>query len=354
MKFVDEATISVTAGKGGNGCMSFRREKYIPRGGPDGGDGGDGGDVFFIGNSGLNTLADFRYTREYRAQNGVAGQGRQRAGKAGEDLIIRVPLGTLVFDQDTDELIGEVLAQDEKLLVAKGGEGGLGNTHFKSSVNQAPRRTIPGTEGDFRRLRVELKVLADVGLLGFPNAGKSTLLRTVSAARPKVADYPFTTLCPELGVVDIGESGFVIADIPGLIEGAAQGVGLGIDFLKHLQRTRLLLHLVDVLPYDSEPSPIQSIQKLENELAQFDPKLRAKERWLVLNKADTLPADELDSLRQEIVDALDWRAPVYCISALSGQGCDALMQAVSQRLNALKQQHNERLANADEDIPDAG
>lgn len=338
MKFVDEATISVTAGKGGNGCMSFRREKYIPRGGPDGGDGGDGGDIFFVGNSGLNTLADFRYVREYRAQHGAGGRGRKCAGKAGDDLIIRVPLGTLVFDQDTDELIGEVLAQDEKLLVAKGGDGGLGNVHFKSSINQAPRRIVPGTEGDFRRLRVELKVLADVGLLGFPNAGKSTLLRTVSAARPKVADYPFTTLYPELGVVDIGESGFVIADIPGLIEGAAEGIGLGIDFLKHLQRTRILLHLVDLLPYDAEQEPVKAIQKLENELAQFDTKLRNKERWLVLNKADMVPAEELDELKQEIVDTLDWQAPVYVISAISGQGCDALMQAVSQRLIKIDRQ----------------
>lgn len=353
MKFVDEATISVTAGKGGNGCMSFRREKYIPRGGPDGGDGGDGGDIFFIGNSGLNTLADFRYTREYRAQHGAGGRGRKCAGKAGVDLIIRVPLGTLVYDQDTEELIGEVLAQDETLLVAKGGEGGLGNTHFKSSVNQAPRRTVPGTEGDYRRLHVELKVLADVGLLGFPNAGKSTLLRTVSAARPKVADYPFTTLYPELGVVDIGEAGFVIADIPGLIEGAAEGVGLGIDFLKHLQRTRLLLHLVDVMPYDAEQEPIKAIHKLEGELARFDAKLRAKERWLVLNKIDMLPAEELDTLKQEIVDALDWQAPVYLISAISGQGCKELMQAISQRLIEIDLIETEQTSNNNGYLSDA-
>lgn len=353
MKFVDEASISVTAGKGGNGCMSFRREKYIPRGGPDGGDGGDGGDIFFIGNSGLNTLADFRYTREYRAQHGAGGKGQKCAGKAGEDLIIRVPLGTLVFDQDTEELIGEVLVQDERLLVAKGGEGGLGNTHFKSSVNQAPRRTVPGTEGDYRRLHVELKVLADVGLLGFPNAGKSTLLRTVSAARPKVADYPFTTLHPNLGVVDIGEAGFVIADIPGLIEGAAEGVGLGIDFLKHLQRTRLLLHLVDVMPYDSEQEPIKAIRKLEGELTRFDAKLRAKERWLVLNKIDMLPDEDLEALQQEIVEALDWQAPVYLISAISGKGCDALMQAISQRLIEIDFLEAERIDNDNEHLSDA-
>ena len=332
MKFVDEASISVTAGRGGNGCMSFRREKYIPRGGPDGGDGGHGGDVFFVGNSGLNTLADFRYTREYRAKNGEGGRGRKCAGKAGDDLFVRVPLGTLAFDQDTQELIGEVLGHDEHLLVAQGGEGGLGNTHFKSSINQAPRRTVPGTEGEFRRLHVELKVLADVGLLGFPNAGKSTLLRTVSAARPKVADYPFTTLYPELGVVDIGKSGFVIADIPGLIEGAAEGVGLGIDFLKHLQRTRILLHIVDVAPYDPGQAPIKAIQKLELELQRFDQNLRDKERWLLLNKSDLLPEEELNTLKQEIVTALDWQAPIYTISAISGLACDTVMNAISQRL----------------------
>jgi GTP-binding protein len=259
----------------------------------------------------------------------------------------------LVFDQDTEELIGEVLAQDERLLVAKGGEGGLGNTHFKSSVNQAPRRTVPGTEGDYRRLHVELKVLADVGLLGFPNAGKSTLLRTVSAARPKVADYPFTTLHPNLGVVDIGEAGFVIADIPGLIEGAAEGVGLGIDFLKHLQRTRLLLHLVDVMPYDSEQEPIKAIRKLEGELTRFDAKLRAKERWLVLNKIDMLPAEDLEALKQEIVEALDWQAPVYLISAISGKGCDALMQAISQRLIEIDFLEAERIDNDNEHLSDA-
>ena len=247
-------------------------------------------------------------------------------------MYIRVPLGTLVFDRDTEELIGEVLAGDELLLVARGGDGGLGNTHFKSSVNQAPRRTVPGTEGEFRRLHVELKVLADVGLLGFPNAGKSTLLRTVSAAHPKVADYPFTTLYPELGVVDIGKAGFVIADIPGLIEGAADGVGLGIDFLKHLQRTRLLLHLVDVAPYDPEQAPLKAIRKLEAELERFDRGLRDKERWLLLNKADLLPRAELDTLKQEIVNALNWQAPVHVVSAISGQGCDEVMNAISQRL----------------------
>jgi len=359
VKFVDEATISVTAGKGGNGCMSFRREKYIPRGGPDGGDGGDGGDVFFVGNSGLNTLADFRYTREYRAKHGEGGKGRKCAGKSADDMIIRVPLGTLVYDQDTDELIGEVLEQDEMLLVAKGGQGGLGNTHFKSSINQAPRRTVPGTEGDFRRLHVELKVLADVGLLGFPNAGKSTLLRTVSAATPKVANYPFTTLYPELGVVDIGKAGFVIADIPGLIEGAAQGVGLGIDFLKHLQRTRILLHIVDAAPFDEEQAPLKAIRKLEVEMETFDQSLRNKERWLVLNKADMIDEGELKALRDSLLKELEWQTPCFMISAISGQGCEGLMNAISQRLIELNQEEAEAKAAAEkeenkvgQDVPD--
>ena len=297
----------------------------------------------------MNTLADFRYTREYRAKNGEGGRGRNCAGKGGSDLYIRVPLGTLVYDLDTGELIGEVLAHEEVLLVAKGGEGGLGNTHFKSSVNQAPRRTIPGTEGEFRRLRVELKVLADVGLLGFPNAGKSTLLRTVSAARPKVADYPFTTLYPELGVVDIGQAGFVIADIPGLIEGAAEGVGLGIDFLKHLQRTRLLLHLVDVAPYDPEQEPVLAVRKLEAELQRFDEALFQKERWLLLNKADMLPEAELDALKARIVEELEWEAPVYLISAISGGGCETVMHAVSQRLAEMAREEAEQDAAAIED-----
>lgn len=353
MKFVDEATISVTAGKGGNGCMSFRREKYIPRGGPDGGDGGDGGDVFFVGNSGLNTLADFRYTREYRAKNGEGGKGRKCAGKSADDLIIRVPLGTLVYDQDTGELIGEVLAQDETLLVAKGGQGGLGNTHFKSSINQAPRRTVPGSEGDFRRLHVELKVLADVGLLGFPNAGKSTLLRTVSAATPKVANYPFTTLYPELGVVDIGKAGFVIADIPGLIEGAAQGVGLGIDFLKHLQRTRILLHIVDAAPFDEEQAPLKAIRKLETEMENFDKNLRNKERWLVLNKADMIDEAALKVLRDSLLKELNWKTPCFVISAISGQGCEVLMNAISQRLIELNHEEVQVKADAEDEEKDS-
>lgn len=333
MKFVDEATIRIAAGNGGNGCMSFRREKYIPKGGPDGGDGGNGGDIIFIGNSGLNTLADFRYKREFRAQHGESGQGRQKTGKAGQDLLIRVPLGTLVIDQDTDELIGEVLSNDEKLLVAKGGEGGLGNIRFKSSINQAPRRTVPGTLGDERRLQLELKVLADVGLLGFPNAGKSTLLRTVSAARPKVANYPFTTLSPELGVVDIGQKGFVIADIPGLIEGAADGVGLGLAFLKHLQRTRLLLHIVDIAPSDESQNPLLAIQMLQVEMQRFDEKLANKPRWLVFNKTDMVSLEDTKEIMNQTIKALKWQYPVFSISAINGQGCKDLMNEISQYLH---------------------
>ncbi len=333
MKFVDEATISVTAGKGGNGSCSFRREKYIPRGGPDGGDGGDGGSIYFVGESGLNTLADFRFTRIYRAQNGEGGKGRNCYGKSADDLLIRVPLGTLVYDGDTDELIGEVVAHEQKLLVAQGGQGGLGNTHFKSSTNRTPRRTVPGSEGDSRNLKVELKVLADVGLLGFPNAGKSTLLNAVSSARPKIANYPFTTLYPNLGVVDIGSSaGFVIADIPGLIEGAADGVGLGIGFLKHLQRTRILLHLVDAAPMDETQEPVRALRALTAELKAFDETLANKERWIVINKADLIDEAQLDALKAEIQASLPWSGPIHIISAATHRGCTDLMNSVSQRL----------------------
>ncbi len=317
--------------------MSFRREKYIPKGGPDGGDGGDGGSIYFLGDSGLNTLADFRYTRTFRAQSGEGGKGRKMAGKKGDDLYIKVPLGTMAYDEGTDELIGEVVGHEQSMMVAMGGEGGLGNTHFKSSVNQTPRRTVPGTFGDERNLRVELKVLADVGLLGFPNAGKSTLLRAVSAARPKVANYPFTTLYPELGVVDIGhDSGFVIADIPGLIEGAAEGVGLGIDFLKHLQRTRLLLHLIDPVPYDEAETPTLAVPKLVHELQKFDDTLANKERWLVINKTDLLTDEALAEIKQSLRKALDWSEDIFDISAVTGAGCQQLMNRISQRLMEIK------------------
>jgi len=338
MKFVDESTIRVEAGKGGNGCLSFRREKFIPFGGPDGGDGGDGGSIWLEGDEGLNTLADFRHTRDYRAEHGKGGSGRRMTGRSGKDLVIRVPLGTVVTDLGTNEIIGEVTGNGEKLLVAQGGKGGLGNVHFKSSTNQAPRKVTPGTPGDRRELGLELQVLADVGLLGLPNAGKSTLLRAVSDARPRVADYPFTTLYPNLGVVRVGvESSFVIADIPGLIEGAAEGAGLGIQFLKHLARTRILLHLVDMAPFDPDSDPAADARAIIEELRQFDPALAERERWLVLNKMDLLPEDEREQRAREFIDALQWTGPVYRISAISGEGCKQLMGDLMNRLNILKE-----------------
>ena len=338
MKFVDESTIRVEAGKGGNGCLSFRREKFIPFGGPDGGDGGDGGSIWLEGDEGLNTLADFRHTRDYRAENGKGGSGRKMTGRSGKDLVIRVPLGTVVTDLGTNEIIGEVTGEGERLLVAQGGKGGLGNVHFKSSTNQAPRKITPGTPGDRRELGLELQVLADVGLLGLPNAGKSTLLRAVSDARPRVADYPFTTLYPNLGVVRVGvESSFVIADIPGLIEGAAEGAGLGIQFLKHLARTRILLHLVDMAPFDPDSDPAADARAIIEELRQFDPALAERERWLVLNKMDLLPEDEREQHAQEFIDALQWTGPVYRISAISGEGCKQLIGDLMNRLNILKE-----------------
>ena len=335
MNFVDEATIRVVAGKGGNGALSFLREKNRPRGGPDGGDGGNGGSIYLKADSGLNTLADFRYTRQFRARSGESGAGRERAGRFGDDLFIRVPLGTMVFDHENGELIGDVVDCDAPLLVARGGARGLGNARFKSSTNQAPRRTTPGRPGDERLLRLELKVLADVGLLGKPNAGKSTLLSVISSARPKVADYPFTTLHPQLGVVDVGESaGFVVADIPGLIAGAARGAGLGIDFLKHLSRTRILLHLVDVAPLD-ESDPVASVREIEAELAEFDHELAARERWLVLNKCDLLDPESVAAKRDELVGRLQWNGRVHAISAATAGGCRSLVGVLMQRLDEL-------------------
>ncbi|MGD8407471.1 MAG: GTPase ObgE [Thiohalophilus sp.] len=325
MKFVDEAAIRVEAGKGGNGCVSFRREKFIEFGGPDGGDGGDGGDIYLVGERNLNTLADFRYTRRFKAENGQPGKGRNMTGKGGEDLRIPVPLGTQVFDEDTQELIGDVVDEGQSLLVARGGRHGIGNTHFKSSTNRAPRQSTPGTPGEARQLRLELKVLADVGLLGLPNAGKSTFIRAVSAARPKVADYPFTTIYPNLGVVSVEtHRSFVIADIPGIIEGAAEGAGLGIQFLKHVSRTRLLLHLVDVSPLDPEADPVSDVRTIEQELQRFDPQLAEYERWLVLNKIDLLPEEDREERCQAIVEALDWQGPVYPISAIGKIGTQQL------------------------------
>ncbi len=338
MKFVDEATISVAAGRGGDGSASFRREKFVPFGGPDGGDGGRGGSVFLVGDSGLNTLVDFRHRNQFKASNGRPGAGRQKYGKGGADIRIRVPLGTEVSDAETGDPLGDVTGHGQELCIAQGGRGGLGNVHFKSSTNRAPRRTTPGEPGESRRLHLELKVLADVGLLGLPNAGKSTLISAVSSARPKIADYPFTTLYPNLGVVSIDvDRSFVIADIPGLIEGAAQGAGLGIQFLKHLQRTRLLLHLADLVPLDPDAAPGPSIRQLEHELASFDPALAAKPRWLVFNKADLLEPGAADSQARAVVDELGWEAPWFVISAVSGAGTRELMQAVMRFLEAREQ-----------------
>lgn len=329
MKFVDEAEIKVFAGDGGNGCESFRREKYIPKGGPDGGDGGRGGSIYLVGSSSLNTLVDFRYTRSFRAKNGEKGRGANCTGAGADDLYVRVPVGTLVRDAGTGELIGDVVSDGYELLVAKGGKGGLGNTHFKSSTNRAPTKTIPGRPGDQRVLLLELRLLADVGLLGLPNAGKSTLLRAVSRAHPKVADYPFTTMYPQLGVIRIDEgSSFVMADIPGLIEGASEGAGLGIQFLRHLSRTSLLLHIVDVLPPEGPDNIIANARAVINELKQFDVALLERPRWLVLNKIDLLPENELEKIQQEIVEELDWRAELFMISAATGQGCQELVRAI--------------------------
>lgn len=338
MKFVDEASITVIAGKGGNGSASFRREKFIPFGGPDGGDGGRGGSVYLEGDSGLNTLVDFRHQRRYKAQNGQGGSGRNMTGKSGEDIVIRVPLGTIVTDEETGDHVGDVTADGQQLLVARGGKGGLGNLHFKSSTNRAPRQTVPGAPGEERGLHLELRVLADVGLLGFPNAGKSTLISTVSAARPKVADYPFTTLYPNLGVVRIDvERSFVIADIPGLIEGAADGTGLGIQFLRHLQRTRLLLHLVDLAPLNPDENPATQVRQLEAEMQKFDPALMDKPRWLVFTKADLLPADEAEERAAQTVAELDWPAPWMLISAVTQSGTEQLMQRVSAELALIRE-----------------
>lgn len=321
MKFVDEATIRVYAGNGGNGCVSFRREKFIPLGGPDGGDGGGGGSVWLSADEGINTLVDFRHQRVYRAARGENGMGRQMAGKGGEDTAIRVPVGTVVINVDTDEEIGDLTTHGQRLLVAQGGHGGLGNIHFKTSVNRSPRRAVPGSDGEERELKLELKVLADVGLLGFPNAGKSTLIRAVSAATPKVADYPFTTMQPHLGVVRIEtDRSFVIADIPGLIEGAAEGAGLGIQFLKHVARTRLLLHVVDVAPLDGETDPVAEIRTIEKELKGFDPQLLKRPRWLVFNKIDLLAPEERERTAKAIVRKLKWKQPWYLISAIAREG----------------------------------
>jgi GTP-binding protein len=336
MKFVDEASIRVEAGNGGNGCVSFRREKYIPKGGPDGGDGGDGGSVYLVADSGLNTLVDFRHLRMHRAEKGQPGMGRNCTGRSGQDLYVKVPVGTRVRDQETEESIGELLAHGEELLVAKGGFHGIGNARYKSSTNRSPRQFTPGTPGEKRQLHLELILLADVGLLGMPNAGKSSLISKVSSARPKVADYPFTTLYPNLGVVSVGsERSFVIADIPGVIEGAAEGAGLGIQFLKHLTRTRLLLHLVDMAPMDEAADPLEEVRRIEAELQKFSSELSDRERWLVLNKIDLLPQEEFQQQRERLLEGLEWQGPVYAISALTGEGTEALVYALMNRLEEL-------------------
>jgi len=336
MKFVDEVVITVEAGNGGNGCLSFRREKFIPEGGPDGGDGGDGGSVYLEADSHINTLIDFRYQRSYKAENGERGQGAHCTGKSAPDLIIKVPVGTIVRDADIDEFMGDLSNEGQRLLVAKGGFHGLGNARFKSSVNRAPRQTTPGSEGEQRGLHLELKLLADVGLLGLPNAGKSTFIRAVSAARPKVADYPFTTLYPNLGVVRTGmDQSFVIADIPGLIEGAAEGAGLGIRFLKHLMRTKILLHIVDIQPLDAS-DPVEAVESLAAELAKYSPELAERPRWLVLNKLDQLFEEEAEELCAAIIKRLNWQGPVFKISALQKTGTQALCYALMDVLTAAK------------------
>ncbi len=336
MKFVDEASIKVTAGKGGNGCLSFRREKYVAKGGPDGGDGGDGGSVILQADSALNTMIDYRYKRNFSAENGEAGRGRNCTGKKGADLVLPVPVGTTVIDEETDEILGDMSIPGDQLVVAQGGFHGLGNTRFKSSTNRAPRQTTAGTEGEQRALKLELKVLADIGLLGLPNAGKSTLIRAVSAARPKVADYPFTTLVPNLGVVKVEvHRSFVIADIPGLIEGAADGAGLGVRFLKHLTRNRILLHVIDVAPMDGI-EPAAAALAIVKELASFSVTLARRERWLVLNKVDLLDAAALATQREAILAALDWAGPVYEIAAISKSGTDRLCADLMVRLETLR------------------
>lgn len=350
MKFVDEASINVHAGKGGNGCLSFRREKYIAKGGPDGGDGGDGGSVIIEADDALNTMVDYRFQRNYRAQNGEGGRGRNCTGKGGEDLVLKVPVGTTVIDEELGDVLGDLSDPGQQLVVAKGGFHGLGNTRFKSSTNRAPRQVTSGTEGESRKLKLELKVLADVGLLGLPNAGKSTLIRAVSSARPRVADYPFTTLVPNLGVVSIeSHRSFVMADIPGLIEGASEGAGLGIRFLKHLTRNRILLHLVDMAPYDGS-EPHEGALAIARELERFSPTLAQRERWLVLNKRDLVDDDTFAERRGAVVDALNWQGPVYEISAISGEGTAPLCGDLMTHLEACRARENEDPSLVEEEL----
>lgn len=357
MKFVDEASIRVEAGRGGNGCVSFRREKYIPRGGPDGGDGGDGGSVYLRVAEGINTLADFRVQRRFKAASGRGGAGRNMTGASGADLYIDVPAGTEIVDLDTEETLGDLTELGETLMVAHGGRGGGGNTRFKSSVNRAPRQSTPGQPGEARQLKLSLKLLADVGLLGAPNAGKSTLTRALSAARPKVADYPFTTLHPQLGVVQVDDdASFVIADIPGLIEGAADGAGLGIQFLRHLERNRLLLHIVDVGAEHGAVDPIDAIQMVTGELENYSDRLSALPRWLVINKIDLIPVEDREAAITHIVETFDWQGPVYSVSAATGEGTRALCRAVVQFMAAERDSSDAQAADDSESAldPDRG
>ncbi|HQR11753.1 MAG TPA: GTPase ObgE [Casimicrobiaceae bacterium] len=335
MKFFDEALIEVIGGDGGNGAASFRREKYVPRGGPDGGDGGSGGSIWAVADRNINTLIDYRYARIHRAKRGENGRGADQYGRGAEDIVLRMPVGTVISDADTGERIADLAVDGARVLVAKGGKGGLGNLHFKSSTNRAPKQFTKGEEGVQRKLKLELRVLADVGLLGMPNAGKSTLIRAISAARPKVADYPFTTLAPNLGVVRTSEArSFVVADIPGLIEGAAEGAGLGHRFLRHLARTRLLLHLVDLAPLDSESDPVHDARAIVRELKLYDPALHDKPRWLVLNKLDLIPEDERSARVKAFVKEYRWKGPVFAITAINGEGCRELIFKIQDWLDA--------------------
>jgi GTP-binding protein len=347
MKFFDEARIEVIAGKGGDGSASFRREKSVPRGGPDGGDGGRGGSISAIADSNLNTLIDYRYTRIFRAKPGENGRGRDQYGKGADDILLRVPVGTVIKDAETGEVIADLAKEGDQALLAKGGKGGIGNIHFKSSTNRAPRQFTRGEEGQQRKLEMELRVLADVGLLGMPNAGKSTLIRAVSAARPKVADYPFTTLQPNLGVVRVDANrSFVMADIPGLIEGAAEGAGLGHQFLRHLQRTKILLHLVDMAPFDADIDPAAEVKAIAAELKKYDPSLAKKTRWLVLNKADLLDAAEAKKRAQALVKKLRWTQPWFMVAAINGSGTKELTFEVMEYLE--KQRRGARGARSED------
>jgi GTP-binding protein len=338
MKFVDEAYIDVIAGDGGNGCVSFRHEKYKEFGGPNGGDGGRGGHVFAVADAALNTLVDFRFSKRYEAKRGQHGMGSDMFGAAGDDIILKMPVGTLLIDAETNDVLFELLTPGEVIMIAKGGDGGFGNMRFKSAINRAPRQKTPGWPGDRKNLKLELKVLADVGLLGMPNAGKSTLISAISNARPKIADYPFTTLHPNLGVVRVGpEKSFVVADVPGLIEGASEGAGLGHQFLRHLQRTRVLLHLVDMAPFDDAIDPVAQAKAIALELKKFDPALYDKPRWLVLNKLDMIPVDDREALVKDTVKRLRYKGPVFEISALTREGCERLVQTVYQHLAAVHQ-----------------